>query len=133
MANENTITQKVALTEGIQALKDSGYDNPPVMEKLEAMLETISKPRKKSDEPSKQTLMNRNTGATLHDALVGREPMTAKEIINLGIDGISSPQKVAALMKSYVPNAVKDIATVEETTEDGKTKKKKVTVYSVSE
>ena len=91
---KNVITRAAALAYVIERC-----DNPEVAEVLRKMHAQVTKPRKKSDAPSKVQIMNRNL-ATAAVAAIREygEPVTSKWICE-HVNGIMTPQKCTAVMK----------------------------------
>lgn len=93
MTKQNTITRAMALEFAMDACKD----NPEIVEVLNKMHESITKPRKKSDAPSKARLEN----LALVDAAVaamGNNEVNAKWLTE-HVRGILTTQKAAAVMR----------------------------------
>ena len=67
---------------------------------LTRMEQSLSRPRKRSDEPTKVQLMNANLADVLVDTMREHgEPVTAKWIAE-NVPGINSPQKAVAVVKA---------------------------------
>ena len=94
---KNAITRAAALAYAIEHC-----DNPEVTEVLRKMHEQVTKPRKKSDAPSKTQIMNRNLATAAVAAIREHgEPVTSKWICE-HVNGIMTPQKCTAVMKVAV-------------------------------
>lgn len=97
MSEKTTITRAAALAYAIECC-----DNPEVVEVLRKMHAQVTKPRKKSDAPSKTQIMNRNLAAAAVAAIREHgEPVTSKWICE-HVNGIMTPQKCTAVMKVAV-------------------------------
>lgn len=97
MSEKTTITRAAALAYAIECC-----DNPEVVEVLRKMHAQVTKPRKKSDMPSKTQIMNRNLAAAAVAAIREHgEPVTSKWICE-HVNGIMTPQKCTAVMKVAV-------------------------------
>lgn len=101
MANKE-MTRAQALEFALEIL--STYDDAraleayPVLEKMHAQ---VTKPRKKSDAPSKARLQNEALAAKCIEAMEGQEGVTSKWLIE-HVDGLMTPQKATAVMKIAV-------------------------------
>lgn len=92
--SKNTITRAAALAYVIERC-----DNPEVAEVLRKMHEQVTKPRKKSDAPTKTQLINNNLAAAAVEAIRAKgEPVTSKWICE-HVNGIMTPQKCTAVMR----------------------------------
>lgn len=97
MSEKTTITRAAALAYAIECC-----DIPEVVEVLRKMHEQVTKPRKKSNAPSKTQIMNRNLAAAAVAAIREHgEPVTSKWICE-HVNGIMTPQKCTAVMKVAV-------------------------------
>ena len=91
---KNVVTRAAALSYAIEHC-----DNPEITEVLQKMYEQVTKPRKKSDAPSKTQIMNRNLAAAAVNVIREYgEPVTSKWICE-HVNGIMTPQKCTAVMK----------------------------------
>ena len=68
------------------------------IEILEKMHAQITKPRKKSDAPSKARIQNEALAAECVAAMEGQESVTSKWLIE-HVNGLMTPQKATAVMK----------------------------------
>lgn len=95
MTKQNTgITRADALAIAIERMAD----RPDVAEVLSKMLSSITKPRKKSDAPSKTRQNNERLAHELAAAIPDGESVTAKWITE-HIHGILTTQKAAAVAR----------------------------------
>lgn len=97
---KNAITRAAALSYAIEHC-----DNPDVAEVLRKMHAQVTKPRKKSDLPTKTQMINNNLAASVLEAMEGHgtEPATTKWICE-HVSGILTPQKCTAVVKILVEN-----------------------------
>lgn len=113
---EKKMTRKDALTIAIASV-----ENEEAKEVLTKMLAQVSKPRKKSDTPTKTQLINANLADKCVAAMEGHDAVTSKWLIE-HVAGLMTPQKTTAVMKVAI--------------EDGrviKTKEGKTVTYSLAE
>lgn len=68
---------------------------------LEKMHAQITKPRKKSDAPTKTQIINANLAEKCYTAMEGQENVTSKWLIE-HVNGLMTPQKVTAVMKVLI-------------------------------
>ena len=95
MTKQNTITRAMALEFAIDTIRDAVENG--ITEVLDKMLQSITKPRKKSDAPSKARVEN----LALVDAAVaamGNNEVNAKWLTE-HVRGILTTQKAAAVMR----------------------------------
>lgn len=96
MTEKNTITRAAALAYAI----DACANNPEVAAVLTKMHEQVTKPRKRSDAPTKTQIEN---AAILKRAIekmtAHGEPVTCKWLTE-HVEGIPTTQKAAAIMKN---------------------------------
>ena len=110
MTKQNTITRAAAVAYAIEHI-----DNAEVIEVLTKMHEQLTKPRKKSDAPTKTQIMNANLAKAAVEAIREHgEPVTTKWITE-HVNGIMTPQKCTAVMKVAI-----DAGTITKN-KDGKT------------
>ena len=101
MANKE-MTRAQALEFALEVLNT--YDDAraleayPVLEKMHAQ---VTKPRKRSDAPSKARIQNEALAAKCIAAMEGQEGVTSKWLIE-HVDGLMTPQKATAVMKIAV-------------------------------
>lgn len=96
MATKSNVTRKSVIAKAIEM---EGWTNEE-LEVLVKMLASLEKPRKKSDEPTKNQLMNANLAATLVEEMRKYgEPVTAKWIAD-NVPGINTSQKAVAITKA---------------------------------
>ena len=93
MTKKNEMTRAQALTNAIALFADDA----PEREVLGKMLESITKPRKKSDAPSKARVENEKLVAAACAAMGGNE-VNAKWLTE-HVKGIMTTQKAAAVMR----------------------------------
>lgn len=105
MTKTNTITRAQAIEIAIAAIGDT---NPAAVEVLNKMHASITKPRTKSNTPSKAAIENAKIAADVLRTLPEGEAVTGKWIAEkvdsfpVGSNGTVSPQKVTAVMKLLV-------------------------------
>lgn len=106
---EKKMTRKAAL-ENVLGWIAEGYipsdeaTVEEVQEVLEKMHEQVTKPRKKSDAPSKARILNESLAAQCVAAIREHsEPVTGKWLIE-HVNGLMTPQKVTAVMKIAIEN-----------------------------
>lgn len=100
---EKKMTRKEALELAIRlvnhvATEDDAANWSEVAEVLTKMHEQVSKPRKKSDAPSKTRLINENLATKCVAAMEGHEKATSKWLVE-HVNGLLTPQKTTAVMK----------------------------------
>ena len=95
MANKN-MTRAQALELAIAAV-----DNAEAVAILEKMHAQVTKPRKRSDAPSKARVANEALAAAAVEAMEGHEAVTTKWICE-HVRGILTPQKCTAVMRIAV-------------------------------
>ena len=97
MANKE-MTRAQALASAITIVRE--YEGEcEITEVLEKMYAQITKPRKKSDTPSKARILNESLAAKCVAAIREHgEPVTGKWLIE-HVNGLMTPQKVTAVMK----------------------------------
>jgi len=93
---EKKMTRKEALELAIAAV-----ENEEAKEVLTKMHAQVTKPRKKSDGPSKTRLINENLAAKCVAAIEGHDKVTSKWLIE-HVNGLLTPQKTTAVMKIAV-------------------------------
>lgn len=92
--SKSTITRAAAVAYAIEHI-----DNAEVIEVLTKMHEQLTKPRKRSDAPTKTQIMNANLAKAAIEAIKAHgEPVTTKWITE-HVNGILTPQKCTAVMK----------------------------------
>ena len=95
MTKKNEMTRAIALQNAIALFPDDA----PEREVLGKMLQTITKPRKKSDAPSKARVENEKLARDMHDAIQRNgSPVNAKWITE-HVRGIMTTQKAAAVAR----------------------------------
>ena len=105
MANKE-MTRAQALSAVIGWIAD-GYipADEQTVEEVETVLKKmhaqVTKPRKKSDTPSKARILNESLAAKCYEAMEGQEGVTNKWLIE-HVNGIMTPQKCTAVMKILV-------------------------------
>lgn len=97
---EKKMTRAQAIEFAIETIRNYEGDCEAI-EILEKMHEQITKPRKKSDAPSKARLQNEALAAKCIAAMEGQEGVTSKWLIE-HVDGLMTPQKATAVMKIAV-------------------------------
>ena len=96
---KNTITRATALAYAIEHI-----DNPEVVEVLTKMHAQVTKPRAKSNTPSKAHIANVALAKAAVEAISAKgEPVTTKWICE-HVNGIMTPQKCTAVMRIAVDN-----------------------------
>jgi hypothetical protein len=108
---EKKMTRKEALENAIAITKDylnsdmwdfSAEQVEETIEVLTKMHEQLTKPRKRSDAPTKTQIMNANLAEKCFEAISEKgEPVTTKWITE-HVAGIMTPQKCTAVMKLLV-------------------------------
>ena len=100
----NTVTRASVLA---TALELEGIWNAEELEVLQKMYASVTKPRKKSEEPTKTQLVNANLAAKLVEAMKSYgEPVTTKWIME-HVNGIMTSQKAVAVIKAAGESIVK--------------------------
>lgn len=96
MANKE-MTRAQALATAITIVREyeGESDLTAVLEKMYAQ---ITKPRKKSDAPSKARILNESLAEKCYDAMADHENVTTKWLIE-HVNGIMTPQKCTAVMR----------------------------------
>lgn len=95
MSKKNEMTRKDALINAI-ALFPSDAPEVPVLQK---MLDSITKPRKKSEGPTKARMENEKLARDMRDAmLTANEPVSTKWVTE-HVRGILTTQKAAAVAR----------------------------------
>lgn len=95
---EKKMTRKEALEFAIEVVTDHEGECEAV-EVLKKMHEQVSKPRKKSDAPTKTQIINANLADKCVAAMEGHEDgVTSKWLIE-HVAGLMTPQKVTPVMK----------------------------------
>lgn len=109
---EKKMTRKEALVIAIDHMRDDALEDPQgefsnvaeAVEVLNKMLEQVSKPRKKSDAPSKARRENEKLLADVIAAIEEKgEPVTSKWLTE-HVRGLMTPQKVTAVAKIGIDN-----------------------------
>jgi len=103
MANKE-MTRAQALTFAIDRLREIEGDWAELDESiavLEKMHAQVTKPRKKSDAPTKTQIINANLAEKCYAAMEGQENVTSKWLIE-HVNGLMNPQKVTAVMKILI-------------------------------
>jgi len=104
MTTQNTVTRATVLTHILDAETFLSVEERDVLNK---MLASITKPRKASNEPTKNQLMNQNLAAELVAAVrANGEPVTIKWIVD-HVNGINTPQKAVAIVRAAGEDLVK--------------------------
>lgn len=101
---KNTITRAAALEAVIRLAKEQiEVDDTwnEVIEVLTKMHTQITKPRKKSDAPSKARILNEALAAKCYDAMEGQENVSSKWLIE-HVNGLMTPQKTTAVMRILI-------------------------------
>lgn len=101
---KNTITRAAALEAVIRLAKEQiEVDDTwnEVIEVLTKMHTQITKPRKKSDTPSKARILNEALAAKCYDAMEGQENVSSKWLIE-HVNGLMTPQKTTAVMRILI-------------------------------
>lgn len=115
MTKKNTITRAQALEFAI-----ANIDNEEVIEVLTKMHEQVTKPRKKSDAPSKARILNEALATKCVAAMEGHDAVTSKWLME-HVNGLLTPQKVTAVMNVAIARG-----------EVTKSKEGKVVTYSLA-
>lgn len=97
---EKKMTRAQAIEFAIETIRNYEGDCEAI-EILEKMYEQVTKPRKKSDAPSKARLQNEALAAKCIAAMEGQESVTSKWLIE-HVDDLMTPQKATAVMKIAV-------------------------------
>lgn len=101
---EKKMTRAQALEFAIDNIAANCMDNMEetganeAIEVLNKMLIQVTKPRKKSDAPSKARIQNEALAAECIAAMEGQESVTSKWLIE-HVNGLMTPQKATAVMK----------------------------------
>lgn len=104
MTTQNTVTRATVLAHILDAETFLSVEERDVLNKMYA---SITKPHKKSNEPTKNQLMNQNLAAELVAAVrANGEPVTIKWIVD-HVNGINTPQKAVAIVRAAGENLVK--------------------------
>ena len=96
--------KKMTRAQAIELMLDitaDGFEAENVQEAREIltkMHEQLTKPRKKSDTPSKTRLINENLAAKCVEAMEGHDAVTGKWLME-HVNGLMTPQKTTAVMK----------------------------------
>lgn len=102
MAEKNSITRVDALDFALDLIREF-VDNPTECaeyEKLKGMRDSLAKPRAKKEGESAPRIKNKNLANEVHAAMVEKgDGLNARDIVDLGIVGITSTQKASAVMK----------------------------------
>lgn len=96
MANKN-MTRAQAIEFAIETIRNYEGDCEAI-EVLEKMHTQITKPRKRSDAPSKARIQNEALAAKCIAAMEGHEAVTSKWLIE-HVNGLMTPQKATAVMR----------------------------------
>ena len=102
MANKE-MTRAQALEFAMKLIEDTS-DAPEYVaahEVLDKMHAQVTKPRKKSDAPTKTQIINANLAEKCYTAMEGQENVTSKWLIE-HVNGLITSQKVTAVMKILV-------------------------------
>lgn len=94
---EKKMTRAEALAFAIENI-----DNAEVVEVLTKMHEQVTKPRKKSDTPSKARILNESLAAKCYEAMQGHGEAVSTKWLVEHVNGIMTPQKCTAVMKILV-------------------------------
>lgn len=99
MANKE-MTRAQALVFAIETIREheGECEAIAVLEKMHAQ---VTKPRKKSDAPTKTQIINANLAEKCYAAMEGQENVTSKWLIE-HVNGLMTPQKVTAVMKVLI-------------------------------
>lgn len=94
---EKAMTRAEAVQFAIEVVRDheGECEALTVLEKIHAQL---TKPRKKSDAPSKTRLINENLANKCIEAIKGHDKVTSKWLVE-HVNGLLTPQKTTAVMK----------------------------------
>ena len=103
MSNTAKMTRAQALEIAINTLHD--YEGScEAADVLQKMYEQLTKPRKKSDAPTKTQIMNANLARAAVEAIREHgEPVTTKWVCE-HVPGIMTPQKCTAVMRVAIDN-----------------------------
>jgi predicted HTH transcriptional regulator len=102
MANTTkSLTNAQALVQAIQLAQDAGMTE--LVDKLTKMHETATKPKKKSEGPTKAQLENLQLAEKALEYMADKEGVTAKELTT-NIQGIATSQKAVAVMRLAIAN-----------------------------
>lgn len=94
---EKKMTRAQALEFAVETIRNYEGDCEAV-EVLNKMLIQVTKPRKKSDAPSKARVQNEALAAACVAAMEGHDNVTSKWLIE-HVNGLMTPQKATAVMK----------------------------------
>ena len=94
---EKKMTRAQALEFAVETIRNYEGDCEAV-EVLNKMLIQVTKPRKKSDAPSKARVQNEALAAACIAAMEGQDNVTSKWLIE-HVNGLMTPQKATAVMK----------------------------------
>lgn len=97
--DEKKMTNREALDAAIEELR--GNAEPALIEKLEKMLAAMSKPKKKSEGPSKTKLENQRLAQAVADTMPEETPVTLKWVTEF-VTGIMTSQKARYVMEEGV-------------------------------
>lgn len=100
----NSITNVQALTALVEFAQANGYADADVLAKVRKHIAVLSKPKAKSDAPSKTQVMNQTLSDRLYEFLAGCEsPVTAGQVVDgLGSAFVTTPQKATILLGMLV-------------------------------
>ena len=103
---KNAITRAAALATVMGWIEDGYIPSDEqtveeVAEVLRKMHTQITKPRKKSDTPSKARILNEALAAKCYDAMEGQENVSSKWLIE-HVNGLMTPQKTTAVMRILI-------------------------------
>lgn len=100
-----TVTRKSVIAKAIVVLKDVWSEEE--LEVLQKMLNSLEKPAKKAEGPTKNQVMNLNLAASLIEEMRKYgQPVSAKWIAD-NVSGINTPQKAVAVIKAAGEQIVK--------------------------
>ena len=95
----SSITNVSALSALVSFAKEMGYDNGEVIAKVEHHIAQLSKPKAKSDEPTKNQRLNAKLVEEVAAYLEAHGTVTPKELVEkLGSPYVTSSQKATILL-----------------------------------
>ena len=95
MSKKNEMTRKDALINAIALFPSDA----PEVAVLQKMLDSITKPRKKSDAPSKARVENEKLARDMRDAMLNHNEPVSTKWVTEHVRGILTTQKAAAVAR----------------------------------
>lgn len=101
--SSKSITNVSALSALVEFAKANGFDDTDVIAKVERHIAVLSKPKAKSDQPSKVQMLNRSLAEQAYSYLAENGQVTAKGLVDgLGSPYVTSSQKATIIMSMLV-------------------------------